>query len=174
MSRNRYCELFRKTKRNRMPIMSEEKLKTIADQIRRVSECPICLTLLTSVSSFCPFGHPVCETCLIMLSNTTIDPKCPMCRTEMIPEIIVSSTALKLVELMSSIKIPCSNRQYGCNQLLIMEEVVKHETLHCPYLPNSQCMLPLCHWVGFYDQLFQHVKHAHPDVIIDTTVSKYN
>ncbi|CAH1732208.1 unnamed protein product [Aphis gossypii] len=146
-----------------------DEIATISQQIRRVLECPICLTLMSVISCYCPNGHAVCEPCMLTLQNmnSAIDNPCPLCRTLMVQSSGTSATVVKLTELSTLVKVVCSNWQHGCTELIPVRYVNDHES-QCPHTPTVRCQVSMCQWLGMYEQLFEHVSSSHPGVIVRT------
>ncbi|KAF0751141.1 E3 ubiquitin-protein ligase sina-like isoform X1 [Aphis craccivora] len=146
-----------------------DEIETISRQIRRVLECPICLTLMSVISCYCPNGHAVCEPCMTTLlnMNSTQENPCPLCRTLMLQSLGTSATVVKLTELTTLVKVTCSNRQHGCTELIPVRYVSDHES-ECPHVPTVRCQVTICQWLGMYEQLFEHVSSSHPGVTVRT------
>lgn len=147
------------------------EIVAISLKIRHALECPICLTLMSVVSCFCPNGHAMCQSCMLTLLNTsTTNTLCPLCRTSMVQSPNMSPMVIKLAEAISLVKVACSNWSFGCPDLVSVRHVNEHESM-CRYVPDVQCLVHVCQWVGMYEQLFQHVFNVHPGVAVESSVT---
>ncbi|KAE9535244.1 hypothetical protein AGLY_007977 [Aphis glycines] len=146
-----------------------DEIETISRQIRRALECPICLTLMSVISCYCPNGHAVCEPCMLTLlnMNSARENPCPLCRTLMFQSSGTSAMIVKLTELSTLVKVKCSNWQHGCTELIPVRYVSDHES-ECPHVPTVRCQVTMCQWLGMYEQLFEHVSSSHPGITVRT------
>ncbi|VVC38922.1 TRAF-like,Seven-in-absentia protein, TRAF-like domain,Zinc finger, RING/FYVE/PHD-type,Zinc finger, RING- [Cinara cedri] len=145
------------------------QIEAISDQVRRALECPVCLTLATVMASLCANGHAVCHTCVVKLWSRDTTQHCPMCRS---PMDLRASTAMtvKLTEFTERVRLACDYRRFGCHRLYFVRDILEHERV-CAYKPNVECLASTCQWLGTYDQLQEHVLHAHADVFVEATVN---
>ncbi|CAI6353772.1 unnamed protein product [Macrosiphum euphorbiae] len=156
-----------------LPLETTE-IMAISLQIRRALECPICLTMMSEMSCFCPNGHAMCQSCTMTLLNTsTTDTLCPLCRTSMVQSESMSAMVIKLAEATPLVKVACSNRSFGCPDLVPVRYVNEHESV-CRYLPDVPCLVPVCQWVGMYEQLYEHVFNVHPGVTVESSTNRLN
>ncbi|XP_025196612.1 uncharacterized protein LOC112595576 [Melanaphis sacchari] len=156
--------------------MSEsDEIVNISRAIRNALECPICLTLMSIMSCYCPNGHAVCESCMLTLvnMNNTQEKPCPLCRTPMMQSLSSSAAVDKLTELARLVKVKCTYAPYGCTELIYVRYVNEHES-RCPHVPNVACQVNACQWLGMYEQLYEHVSNSHPGVAIQTSANRLN
>ncbi|XP_026807561.1 E3 ubiquitin-protein ligase SINA-like 10, partial [Rhopalosiphum maidis] len=152
-----------------------DEIVTISRLIRRALECPICLTLMSVISCYCPNGHAVCESCMLTLLNMSSSQErpCPLCRALMVQSLITSATVDKLTELSRQVKVKCSNWFHGCTRLVPVRYMNKHES-RCLYVPSVPCRVTVCQWLGIYEQLYEHVSSSHPGVAVQTSTNQLN
>lgn len=147
------------------------EIVAISLQIRRALECPICLTLMSVMSCFCPNGHAMCQSCMLTLLNaSTTNTLCPLCRTSMVQSASMSAMVIKLAEATPLVKVACSNWAFGCPDLVPVRHVNEHESV-CRYVPDVPCLVAVCQWVGMYEQLYEHVFNVHPGVAVESSVT---
>ncbi|CAI6372239.1 unnamed protein product [Macrosiphum euphorbiae] len=152
------------------------EIVAISLQIRRALECPICLTMMSVMSCFCPNGHAICQTCMLTLLNTSAlvaSTLCPLCRTLMVQSLSMSAMVMKLAEATPLVKVACSNWSFGCPDLVPVRHVNEHESA-CRYVPDVPCLVHVCQWVGMYEQLYEHVSNVHPDVTVESSTNLLN
>uniref|UniRef100_A0A2S2PUF7 E3 ubiquitin-protein ligase n=1 Tax=Schizaphis graminum TaxID=13262 RepID=A0A2S2PUF7_SCHGA len=152
-----------------------DEIVTISQNIRRALECPICLTLMSVISCYCPNGHAVCESCMLTLLNMSSAQErcCPFCRALMVQSLFTSAMVDKLNELCHQVKVKCSNWSRGCTELVPVRYVNEHES-RCLYMPNVPCQVTVCQWLGIYEQLYEHVSSSHPGVAVQTSTNQLN
>ncbi|XP_022172313.1 uncharacterized protein LOC111035107 [Myzus persicae] len=159
-----------------LPLASDTaEIVAISRQIRRSLDCPICLTLMSVMSCYCPNGHATCQACMMTLFsiNNNRGTLCPLCRTSMMPLESTSAMVVKLAEASLSAKVACSNWSFGCPELVPVRYVNEHESA-CRYVPNVPCQVSVCQWVGMYEQLYEHVSNAHPGVAVESSTNRLN
>ncbi|XP_060858450.1 E3 ubiquitin-protein ligase Siah2-like [Metopolophium dirhodum] len=150
------------------------EIVAISQQIRRALECPICLTMMSVMSCFCPNGHAICQSCMQTLLNTSItNTLCPLCRTSIAQSTSMSAMVIKLAEATTVVKVACSNWSFGCPDLVPVQHVNEHESV-CRYVPDVPCLVHVCQWVGMYEQLYEHVFNVHPGVTVESSTNLLN
>lgn len=145
-------------------------IEALSDRIRRAMECPVCLLVAWEVLCLCPNGHAVCGDCLTQIwDRDAARHSCPLCRALLAPTPDALVTASKIAEVVSNVMVSCEHRPHGCPELHALRDVAKHEA-RCLHAPNVRCLVSVCQWIGVYDQIFEHVRHAHNEVAVDTAV----
>ncbi|VVC38531.1 TRAF-like,Zinc finger, RING-type,Zinc finger, RING/FYVE/PHD-type,Zinc finger, SIAH-type,Seven-in- [Cinara cedri] len=156
-----------------IPTDAWTEIEAISDQVRRALECPVCLMLSPDMA--CPYvacqnGHTACRSCLHELWNSNSTHHCPTCRSPMDTSTLSMATVILLTEVLATVRLACTYREFGCNQMYYVRDVPDHERT-CVYKPNTYCLVAACQWVGTYDQLHEHVGCMHPDVYIKKTTN---
>jgi len=145
-------------------------IEALSERIRRAMECPVCLLVAWELLCLCPNGHAVCGDCLTQIwHRDAARHSCPLCRAPLVPTPDAQVTAAKMTEVAANVMVSCAHRPHGCPELHALRDVTKHEA-QCPHAPDVRCLVSVCQWMGVYDQLFEHVRHAHNDVAVDTAV----
>lgn len=116
-----------------------------------VLDCPICLELLISPVYQCNNGHVACSSCCNKLGN-----KCPSCSMP-----IGYNRCRAIEKVIESVKLPCLNIKYGCNESVSYNNRQDHEKM-CIY---AQCSCPIskCDFIGSSKKLFRHFSIKHPN-----------
>lgn len=153
----------------------------ISERIRRALECPVCFQSAYSVSCFCPNGHVVCNDCLFRMqaqwimngghSSDDSQQRCPLCRARMTTTADATITAVKVNEIINTLRVACTHRPLGCGALLVAHKAADHEA-HCRYALRVRCLVPVCRWQGPFGRLFGHVERVHGNrVAVNAPVS---
>ena len=139
-------------------------LRAFLDDVRRVVECPICLTAPTSSPIYrCSNGHLVCNMCRPNLRNN----QCPTCKVP-----IRYDRCLISEKLIESLPVPCKFEVFGCNVETKREKLNDHETkcllrtIQCPVF-NSECNSNVQ-----VSMIFDHFKTAHGRHNINDQIEK--
>lgn len=148
---------------------AEQEIVTLSERIRREWECPVCLQIAPVMLCNCPNGHAMCGNCMVHFRNGDEYKKCPLCRSPMSETPKAMVVSVKMAEVMARVKVACTYRQHGCTELVVLCRVTLHEEV-CPFKPGIPCLVPVCQWMGDYDQLFNHVNTEHPGVAVVSTV----
>jgi E3 ubiquitin-protein ligase SIAH1 len=120
-------------------------------------ECPVCMEYMVPPIKFCMNGHNICSKCREKVQH------CPTCRAEFAD---IRNVALE--NIIRRQKYPCANRKGGCRELFSIEHIAKHQALcvygkiKCPY-----DLFHICFWIGFKNDLKEHVKTAHPEYLVE-------
>ncbi|KAJ6735338.1 E3 UBIQUITIN-PROTEIN LIGASE SINA-LIKE 4 [Salix purpurea] len=101
-----------------------------------VLDCPICCEPLTIPVFQCENGHTACSSCCRKLQH-----KCPSCAMP-----IGYNRCRAIEKVLESLKIPCSNRSYGCKESICYSKKYEHDR-SCSHAPCT-CPLPACNFQG--------------------------
>lgn len=148
------------------------EIEALSDRVRQAMECPVCWRLDWDLSCLCPNGHVVCGGCLQRVWNRDAARHCPLCRAQLSPTPDAQVTAAKVAEVVANVMVACAHRPLGCPALCSLYDVAGHEA-ECAHAPDVRCLVSTCQWIGFYDELFEHVCRVHNDVAVDTAVIGY-
>ncbi|CAM0903074.1 unnamed protein product [Alopecurus aequalis] len=123
-----------------------------------VLTCRICLEPLRPPIFKCEEGHVLCSVCMEKLREVgqalNLGIFCDLCRR--------STSYCRCVELeqvIDSVKVPCSNETYGCNEIVRYHEKGKHES-GCPHAP-CYCPEDGCTFRGATCCLLDHFGTTH-------------
>ncbi|KAG5227449.1 E3 ubiquitin-protein ligase SINA [Salix suchowensis] len=114
-----------------------------------VLDCPICCEPLTIPVFQCENGHTACSSCCRKLQH-----KCPSCAMP-----IGYNRCRAIEKVLESLKIPCSNRSYGCKESICYSKKYEHDR-SCSHAPCT-CPLPACNFQGSSRYLYLHCRSKH-------------
>jgi hypothetical protein len=107
------------------------KLSKDLTEMRKVLECPICMTFATSGPiKQCKNGHHICDKCASRLD------KCPSCKEK------IDTRNLQLENLRDVTPIPCQNVENGCDVELKLKDLKNHQD-QCEH-GLLQCIVRYC------------------------------
>ncbi|XP_019182859.1 PREDICTED: E3 ubiquitin-protein ligase SINA-like 7 [Ipomoea nil] len=114
-----------------------------------VLDCPICFMSLTIPLFQCENGHIACASCCIKLIN-----KCPSCASP-----IGFNRCRALEKVVESLKVPCPNNTYGCEESIKYNKLRDHEPT-CIHTPCS-CPNRACKFLGSSKEVYTHFTNRH-------------
>eukprot|EP00457_Paulinella_chromatophora_P003384 gb/GEZN01003391.1/.p1 GENE.gb/GEZN01003391.1/~~gb/GEZN01003391.1/.p1 ORF type:complete len:495 (+),score=57.91 gb/GEZN01003391.1/:93-1577(+) len=97
--------------------------------------CTVCSHIFQDPYAICANEHILCQACLNDLKKMP-NPKCPSCRSPLLPEPIRSRSTGKLID---KLRLKCPNHQRTCDwtgrtsQLLAHQAVCAFQLISCPY-----------------------------------------
>nr|CAB3472420.1 unnamed protein product [Digitaria exilis] len=115
----------------------------------RLLKCSICPEPLRPPIYECEVGHAVCFECRGKLRKT-----CPICC-----KVIGFCRSFALEKVVDTVKVPCSNENYGCKQFIVYYQKEKHERA-CVYTPCC-CPEDGCSFKGSTGSLLDHFATEH-------------
>jgi hypothetical protein len=111
--------------------------------------------MVPPTSDVCVKGHSFCEKCI----DGLVEKICPLCAAP-----IKKKANSLLDDIINSIRFPCENRKFGCEESLYIESLTNHEYV-CMYKKRS-CPLSTvnggCTWNGMSKDLKEHLFVFHP------------
>ncbi|XP_078175115.1 E3 ubiquitin-protein ligase SINA-like 10 [Carex rostrata] len=121
-----------------------------------VLDCSICCEPLKPPIFQCLVGHVCCSSCCQMLSD-----KCHICcRTT------GHNRCFAMEKLVTSTKVTCTNKRYGCNAIMPYYKLKEHEET-CFHLP-CYCPYANCYYTcGCKRSFRKHMKAVHKERVID-------
>lgn len=134
----------------------DNKEGKLNDKLLRFFKCPGCTRFMKSPIYQCLHGHSFCKFCKERLHSK----QCVVC------EVKIEKTRNYVLEQLSTlVQFPCCNRSQGCQTVLPILEIDKHE---------SECLLQLyecpscdnCRWKGIHCTIMDHLQTCHKDDII--------
>jgi E3 ubiquitin-protein ligase SIAH1 len=130
-------------------------MDTLAENLLKELECPVCLEYIMPPIAMCENGHSICTTCRQKLLI------CPTCRQP-----FSDAKCLALENLARRIKYPCKFRELGCEESFLMQNIASHQA-DCPYKP-FKCPFSImknykCPWEGHMSEIEDHIKSNHTE-----------
>ncbi|KAJ1700141.1 hypothetical protein LUZ63_008653 [Rhynchospora breviuscula] len=120
-----------------------------------VLDCSICCEPLKPPIFQCLVGHVCCSSCYQRLCD-----KCHICcRTT------GHNRCFAMEKLVSSIKVTCTNKRYGCNTIMLYYELKEHEQT-CFYL-RCYCPYSNCYSFECKRSFRNHLKVVHKSRVVD-------
>ena len=142
-------------------VLDMDDLKLALDEaLLKDLECPVCTEYMVPPINMCTNGHNICSKCRGRVTC------CPTCRTTFS---VTRNVALENIARRQ--KYPCANRQGGCLELFSIEHIAKHHAA-CVY-GKIKCPKPFlgeCSWIGFKNDVMEHVKSAHPIAFSEASI----
>ncbi|XP_021891406.1 E3 ubiquitin-protein ligase SINA-like 10 [Carica papaya] len=129
-----------------------------------VLDCGICCEPLTAPIFQCENGHIACSPCCDQMMNT-----CAFCSLP-----IGYNRCRALENVLASIRLPCKNKEYGCEKAVPYGKSHLHEKdcmfspCSCPYF-NSH---PDCIFIGSLNQLEEHFQKKHKFAVASFSFGK--
>lgn len=144
------------------------KMEDLNHALLSVLECAYCREYMLPPITSCDNGHQVCNGCRVFLAT------CLVCYR---PYLDIRNYRLENIATTSV--FPCTKRPYGCNEIVSMDAVIRHQNT-CPYGNFTRCpyaVLPgrSCTWHGPTTDVRYHIHTQHESNIIEvrgTFVSK--
>ena len=124
-----------------------ENQSTLAEDIRKSLECPVCLkTIRNTPIKQCKNGHIHCRECRPRIKI------CPICR-----ENLTDMRNLFAEQTLMKIPIPCKFQDEGCLEKFLLSEMEEHEKI-CQFR-LIQCVSPFCKEKISFCKYLDHVKN---------------
>lgn len=125
--------------------------------------CPLCLHLMKDAQQLA-CGHGMCQICLekLFLKSQNSQVNCPVCRTEIEQDKVVSAQLLDYV--IRTVQVICPNKEMGCGWNGEINDVQDHLNKYCQYAPVS-CLFEQC-----TEEILRHDLKQHLDVCMYRTV----
>lgn len=117
-----------------------------ANCLAHLTECPVCFERLLPPVDTCIKGHAVCQDCRKEVRN------CPTCRGE-----FSKNQNVLLNQMLESVPVACKNKSSGCNQRMLLKQLVKHEKM-CSYREENCCFCEKKLSLFFFDE---HLSNQH-------------
>ncbi|KAF2897844.1 hypothetical protein ILUMI_08328, partial [Ignelater luminosus] len=139
-------------------IPEDKKQGKLNEKLLKFFKCPGCTNFLKPPIYQCLHGHSFCKRCKKKHSKL-----CVVCKLD-----IENTRNYILEELSTLVHFPCCYRNHGCQTILPISEIDKHES-ECS-LQLYEC--PLCNWKGIYFAVMYHLQTSHKDDIIISNFHK--